>query len=437
MGKLRNARPPLPRWTVPLVAAGILVLMSAVLVALWWWVNRQPWTDPEKRTAALLDVVKVASGVALGGGGLFTLYLAARRQRTQELELAQREQAQADTNADAEARRVTELYAKAVQQLGESKAPVRLGGLYALERLGQEQPDTRQTIVNVLCAYLRMPYTPPPEITRPLGGVSRPLLRSHRKVGIRPPEGANVLVEAQLEQDVRLTAQRILAAHLRPMAEADYWGVREIDLTGAVLLDFGLDGARLGTAMFGGARFVGDARFKAEFTGPTTFQFASFTGEAMFGRATFTGQVTFDGASFGDHADFSSASFDGVTFNRATFADHADFENASFTRYVSFDEATFAEDAQFSEVVFSGHSSFRLTSFAGTAWFDEAYFDETTSFNGTRFLGKKLTVSFADTMFKVSGQSLAPSWPDGWSPSSTTFTRPRRDGEWAHLTQDE
>ena len=51
-----------------------------------------------------------------------------------------------------------ELYAKAVEQLGHEKAPVRLGALYSLERLAQDKPERRQTIVNVICAYLRMPF---------------------------------------------------------------------------------------------------------------------------------------------------------------------------------------------------------------------------------------------------------------------------------------
>ncbi len=79
--------------------------------------------------------------------------LAFRRQRHQEV-------ATVWTDADATERRITELYTKAVEQLGSEKAPVRLGGLYALERLAQDNPDHRQTIVNVICAYLRMPFSP-------------------------------------------------------------------------------------------------------------------------------------------------------------------------------------------------------------------------------------------------------------------------------------
>ena len=53
-----------------------------------------------------------------------------------------------------------ELYAEAVEQLGHEKAPVRLGALYSLLRLAQDDPERRQTIVNVTCAYLRMPFSP-------------------------------------------------------------------------------------------------------------------------------------------------------------------------------------------------------------------------------------------------------------------------------------
>ena len=61
------------------------------------------------------------------------------------------------TITDATERRVTELYTKAADQLGSDKAPVRLAGLYAMERLAQDNPSERQTIVNVICAYLQMP----------------------------------------------------------------------------------------------------------------------------------------------------------------------------------------------------------------------------------------------------------------------------------------
>ncbi|MEU1394119.1 MULTISPECIES: hypothetical protein [unclassified Nonomuraea] len=64
---------------------------------------------------------------------------------------------------------MTELYTKAAEQLGNAQAPVRLAGLYALERLAQDTPVLRQTIVDVICSYLRMPYTPPADGADPAG----------------------------------------------------------------------------------------------------------------------------------------------------------------------------------------------------------------------------------------------------------------------------
>ena len=62
---------------------------------------------------------------------------------------------------------ITELYTEAVAQLVSDEAPVRFGGLYALERLAQDSPAHRQTIVNVICAYLRRPFSPTAPASKP------------------------------------------------------------------------------------------------------------------------------------------------------------------------------------------------------------------------------------------------------------------------------
>ncbi|MFD4671039.1 pentapeptide repeat-containing protein [Lentzea sp. NPDC058450] len=338
-----KAKKPMSPWTMPLVSAAILLLTAGVGCGLWTWVDHQAWNDQEKRTLAQLDVVKVASGIALGGGGLFTLYLAARRQRTQE-------EAQADTNADAEARRITELYTKAVQQLGDEKAPVRLGGLYALERLGQQQPDQRRTIVNVLCAYLRQPYTPPPE-SGSASRVARPLLRNSRlRAGIRRPEGPSggaALVEARQEKDVRLTAQRILIAHARPRDEVEdpeYWGEHDIDLTGAVLFDVIMIDCRFGRAVFDRASFVGYTYLSSvKFSGHARFAGTTFESTVNFYESSFESGASFTATRFRADAQLHDTWFSGlpVLFFETSFADVADFRNASFGDAVIFRDEDF------------------------------------------------------------------------------------------------
>jgi uncharacterized protein YjbI with pentapeptide repeats len=51
---------------------------------------------------------------------------------------------------------ITERFTKAIEQLGSEKLVVRLGGIFALERIAKDSPDRdRWTIIEVLTAYVR------------------------------------------------------------------------------------------------------------------------------------------------------------------------------------------------------------------------------------------------------------------------------------------
>ena len=60
----------------------------------------------------------------------------------------------AQTAADRQ-RRITESFAKAVEQLGSDKLEVRLGGIYSLERISKESPDDYWTVMENLTAFVR------------------------------------------------------------------------------------------------------------------------------------------------------------------------------------------------------------------------------------------------------------------------------------------
>jgi hypothetical protein len=57
---------------------------------------------------------------------------------------------------------ITDRYTKAVDQLGREHLDVRLGGIYALERIARDSPDDRATIEEVLTAYVRGHASWPP-----------------------------------------------------------------------------------------------------------------------------------------------------------------------------------------------------------------------------------------------------------------------------------
>jgi hypothetical protein len=142
-----------------LAALGAVVAGASVAIILLLTIagGAKPGTD---RANARLDAVRTGLAVGASIGAAAGLMLAFRRQHHQEI-------ATELTDRDATERRITELYTKAVEQLGSDKAPVRLGGLYALERLAQDNPAHRHTIVNVICAYLRMPFSPTAPTNKP------------------------------------------------------------------------------------------------------------------------------------------------------------------------------------------------------------------------------------------------------------------------------
>jgi hypothetical protein len=301
------------------VAALSVLALTAGAVTTLWWAGTRGLTGTDLVTARF-DALKIGLSIGVGGGGVFALYLAWRRQRSTELALRQKDQDLADVarayalqervamaaEADAAARRITDQYTKAADQLGSDKAPVRLAGLYALERLAQDNPEQRQSIVNVFCAYLRMPFDPP---------------------------ATDAGRDTQEELLVRKAAQNIICGHLgttaddpdadwpdRPLPDdPTFWAHIDLDLTGATLMDFSLPGCRVATANFSHARFIGGANFAhTEFDVHAYFKGARFEGSsAHFFGASFGFRAVFADAHFGEDAvNFEGATFCGMTFFR-------------------------------------------------------------------------------------------------------------------------
>ena len=240
-------------WSVGLVVAAVVAV-----VLLWVFLGGDDPGDVRR-----LDAVRTASSLVIGAGGAAALLLAARRQRYVELDLEQKEH-------DANERRVTELYGKAADQLGSDKAPVRLAGVYALERLAQDQAAHRQTIVNVLCAYLRMPH-----------------------------DAADVE-----ERLVREVVQGVLESHLRP-ADADrFWPGMDVTFAGATLAFFWFRDCEVREANFTNVTFTEIVALRgSRVTGRAYFTGARFTGTADLRRVAVS-RATFRDAYFGGDTDF-------------------------------------------------------------------------------------------------------------------------------------
>jgi uncharacterized protein YjbI with pentapeptide repeats len=231
------------------------------------------------------------------------------------------------TLAEQRTRTMNERFATAAEQLGSDKPAVRLAGVYAMAGLADDWKENRQTCVDVLCAYLRMPYEPDP--------------------GQDAPEPQRLAFQAIRE--VRHTVIRVITAHLREDAAVSWQGLN-FDFTGVVF-----DGGDFSSAQFpGGEVSFSDAEFSG---GEVSFSDVQFSGAKVdFNRAQFSGgTVDFIVAQFsGGTVHFSRARFSGgeVDFGFAEFSGSGvDFSRAEFSDgTVNFNEAEFSA----SRVDFSG-----------------------------------------------------------------------------------
>ncbi|PTA45272.1 hypothetical protein C8054_15775 [Micromonospora sp. RP3T] len=426
----------------------LLAVLLGWLVLDWLLAEADRAGQPDTRATLRVDAIRTGLTVVAGTGGGVALLFAARRQwisergqRHQEAVAARdqthrdRVQAHAEVVAetaarhqdrqataaehDAAERRLTELYVRAIELIGSDHPAVRLGGLHALERLGQDNPAQRPTTVAVICAYLRMPA---PDDRR--------------------------------ETEVRRTAQRMLTRHLRADQD-DWWPGIALDLTGARLDNFDAAGCTLvdldltgavctGTTSFAGAVTHGRLRLTAEFadvvlddlTGDAEIVLddARLTGRVSFDRADLGGELSCRGASLGPVSFRDATVRQPISFDRARFTDSASFRETVFLGGVSMEHTTFAGYAGFHRARFADMALFRWTEFGAEAWFEGARFEGAANFGRAvfhgraRFEGATLVRLFLVDQARAS-TSVSHVWPPG-----TAVTR--RDDDWLLLTDE-
>lgn len=284
-----------------------------------------------------------AAWIAAGVGVLTVATTAVTQYFSQRATSRATQKALGKTLGEQRTRTLNERFATAAGQLGDDKpAAVRLAGVYAMAGLADDWPENRQTCVDVLCAYLRLPYERDPGEE------------------LKPKHLAFLA-----SREVRWTVIQVIAAHLREAATVSWQGL-EFDFN-HVTFDGGdfrdavfsrdsvavFDGAEFSGGMvrfhdakfsgghvyFGGAKFSGGRiRFdRAEFSGgAVSFRDTELSaGTVEFGSAKFSGStVLFHGSKFyGGTADFSLSEFSGgtVDFGGARFSGGTvDFLTAQF-----------------------------------------------------------------------------------------------------------
>ena len=206
---------------------------------LLWWVPgalRENWVpdvtqteDRNKLLGAAGQIVLFSLGGVIGAVGV-GLSLSRKRDETKA---AERDQDRLAIDRDAN---FTARYTEAIAQLGSEYLAIRLGGVYALERIAQDSVRDHGVIVEVLAAYIRNDAK-----TRRLSDGSPGRAPDDRWDGDRPEDVTAAI--SVLSRIVTGTPRlRLNGADLR---EVDF---SDVNLTDAVLCGADLSFARLGKA---------------------------------------------------------------------------------------------------------------------------------------------------------------------------------------------
>ena len=165
---------------------------------------------------------------------------------------------------------VTDRYTKAIEQLGSDKLDVRIGGIYALERVARDSARDHPTVMDVLAAFIREhshEQWPPPDPPRHAGSIRPDVQAAITVIGRRDAKRSI----DQIDLDgANLTGAYLPGANLA----VDLGGA---NLTGAVLVDANLDGAYLFRAILVDANLDGARLRRADLEG------ANLTGAILTG----------------------------------------------------------------------------------------------------------------------------------------------------------
>ncbi|MFN8473934.1 MAG: pentapeptide repeat-containing protein [Anaerolineae bacterium] len=141
-------------WRV--LIGGVLLILVLIWIALFW--QASSIADAEKRFTAQNEayrtLLQLVGGVAIVAGAVATWRTLRATQRTVE---ATEKQVQASEKQVEIARegQITDRFNKAVEHLGSPDLTIRLGGIYALERIAEDSETHRWPAMEVLTAFVR------------------------------------------------------------------------------------------------------------------------------------------------------------------------------------------------------------------------------------------------------------------------------------------
>ena len=220
-----------------------------------------------------------------------------------------------------------ERYTKAVEQLGNEKAPVRMGGVYTLIGLADEwlldenldyaeKVREGQVIINNLCAYIRSPFA----LASYYDELSEdaPSLEGSYKDKKEEFYVDKAILDS--EADVRLSIIKEIHDRIQDPDKntPGAWSDFEYDFSGSTF-------------------FYPIDLTKSYYKKPVNFSGSTYQGWANFSGSTYQGWANFTGSTYQGWANFTDSTYKSwANFSDSTYNDVADFSGSIFYQKVYF-----------------------------------------------------------------------------------------------------
>jgi hypothetical protein len=225
-----------------------LAIFALVGILMWWFLD---WyvapnnaTDP---STAKKDLVQAWGFIMAGAAGGVGIYFTWRNLRTTQENLRVTEQGQ-----------ITERFTRAIDQLGATddegnkRLEIRLGAIYALERIARDSEEDHWPVMEILTAYVREHAPWPPRETVESKEYGKGLSYSETTT-----HNAFDMPDIQAIVTVIRRRSRYFGAGEDERLDLSHTDLRKTNLDGAHLEGSILVGAHLEGAYLGGADFEG------------------------------------------------------------------------------------------------------------------------------------------------------------------------------------
>ena len=272
-----------------------------------------------------------------------------------------------------------ERYTKAVEQLGDEKPSIRMGGVYTLVGLVDEWLEEEsiekyedrlkegQVIINNLCAYIRSPFT----LATRYNELDKDNPTPDGVYKDNQQEFYTDKAEFKAEADVRLGIIKEIHNRLQgpEINTPGAWSDFEYDFSGSIF-------------------FYSVDLTNSYYTKYVNFSGATYQDRANFRGSTYQGRANFSESTYRSRADFSRSTYQKWTdFNRSTYQDQADFRGSTYKGGANFSDSTYQGEANFSDSTYKGGANFTDSTYQGWTYFSGSTYQGGANFTGSTYWG--------------------------------------------------